>query len=136
MMRDRLIKLIEDFCRDKYVEKYIPTQEAYDFFIAATAFADYILADGWIRPPYRAGTKVAVITSKTSNGKNLYIFEDTITHYRIVDGCTIMCFENHLGEADWNWKNVFLTREEAEQTLKGDKDINVLCKTEKGGEQA
>ena len=121
-MRDRLIKLIDDFCRGNYVEKYIPTQEAYEFFIAATAFADYLLANGVIVPPYRAGTKVAVITSKTSNGKNLYIFEDTITHYRIVDGCTIMCFENHLGEADWNWKKVFLTREEAEQALQRKED--------------
>lgn len=122
-MRDRLIELLK-----KTVYRY-QNQDP------AEAVADYLLANGVIVPPYRAGTKVAVITSKTSNGKNLYIFEDTITHYRIVDGCTIMCFENHLGEADWNWKNVFLTREEAEQTVKGDKDINVLCKTDKGGEQ-
>lgn len=106
-MRDRLIELLK-----KTVYRY-QNQDP------AEAVADYLLANGVIVPPYRAGTKVAVITSKTSNGKNLYIFEDTITHYRIVDGCTIMCFENHLGEADWNWKNVFLTREEAEQALKG-----------------
>ena len=56
-MRDRLVKLIDDFCRDKYVEKYIPTQEAYDFFIATTAFADYLLANGVIVPPGKVGLK-------------------------------------------------------------------------------
>ena len=84
----------------------------------AEIIADHLLANGVIVPPFEVGTKVYVITSATSNGKNLYIFEDTITAYQINMGYRVMCFDNYLGEPHWNWDKVFLTREEAEEKLK------------------
>ncbi len=80
--------------------------------------ADYLLANGVIVPPYKVGTSVYVVVSRTSNNKNLYIVEDVITHYRIFDDCAIMCFMEHLGLPDCKWGNVFLTKEEAEAKLK------------------
>ena len=79
--------------------------------------ADYLIANGVILPPFEIGTKVYVITSQTSNGKNLYIFEDIISHYHIGGNCIVMGFDNHLGEYSWNWDKVFLTKEEAEKAL-------------------
>lgn len=74
----------------------------------------------FVELPCEVGQKVAVITSKTSNGKNLYIFEDTVSHF-IVSDYVFMCFDNHnLSEADYNWHNVFFgenAREEAEKAL-------------------
>lgn len=93
-----------------------------DYKDAVDDIADYLLANGVIVPPCKVGAKVAVVTSQTSNGRNNYIFEDTITHYRICDGVTIMCFDNHLGVPHWSWDNVFLSREEAEAALKGADD--------------
>ena len=84
---------------------------------SAEIIADHLLANGVIVPPVEIGTKVYVITSQTSNGKNLYIFEDIITHYVICDNYTLMCFENHIAEANHNWDKVFLTKEQAEQAL-------------------
>lgn len=84
--------------------------------------ANYLLANGVIVPPFEIGTKVYVITSQTSNGKNLYFFEDIITDYIINMGYRTMGFNNHLGESHWNWDKVFLTKEEAEQKLKELKD--------------
>ena len=103
-MRDRLIELI----------KQAENQETMDFLTADLEeqidmsggkkigcsleyLVYFLLEHGIIVPPCKVGARVYVITSKTSNDKNFYIFEDTITHYRIVEGCTIMCFENHLG---------------------------------------
>ena len=105
-MRDRLIELLE---QTGMIENSIRCKIA----------AQELMANGVIVPPCKVGTRVYVITSKTSNDKNFYIFEDTITHYRIVEGCTIMCFENHLGEPNWKWNNVFLTKEAAEKALRG-----------------
>ena len=83
----------------------------------AENITDDILASGVIVPPIKVGTKVYVITSQTSNGKNLYIFEDTITHYIACNIYNLMCFENHLAVANYNWDKVFLTKEEAEEKL-------------------
>lgn len=112
--RDRLIELL------KKADKNASDKGITDYDDAIADNADYLLANGAMVQPCKVGARVYVITSQTSDNRNLYIFEDTITHYRIVDGCTIMCFENHLGVSDWNWDKVFLTREEAEAKLKGE----------------
>lgn len=109
-MRDRLIELIADFTEDLSARDLHKA----DF---DEKFADYLLAEGVIVPPVKVGQMVYVITSQTSDNKNLYIFEDIITHYRICYGCTIMCFDNHLGVPSLNWNKVFPTREEAEKAL-------------------
>lgn len=101
-MRDRLIELISQV-------QYMGGLEG--------QLADYLLKNGVIVPPYKVNTKVCVIASQTGDDRNLYIFEDIITHYRICDGCTIMCLEKHLGVPSWRWNDVFLTQEEAEKAL-------------------
>ena len=68
--------------------------------------------------PYKVGTKVYVVASQTSNNRNLYIFEDTISHYVVGDYGTMMCFEHHVASPDWNWNKVFPSRGEAEEMLK------------------
>ncbi len=80
--------------------------------------AEHLIENGVIVPPYEVGTKVYVIASQTSDNRNLYIFEDIITHYHIGGGCVVMGFDNHLGEPHWNWDKVSLTKEEAEERLK------------------
>lgn len=92
--------------------------------LTAQHTADDLLANGVIVPPYKVGTKVYVITSQISNGKNLYIFEDTITHYYIGHNFPTMCFENHLGVPNYNWDKIFLTKEEAERELRKRSDNN------------
>ena len=103
-MRDRLIELIQNAVGGcaKYWAKTI---------------ADHLLRNGVVVPPYKVGTKVYVITSKTSNNKNFYMFEDIISRYVIGDCFTIMCFVDHMGVGDCDWDKVFLTREDAERAL-------------------
>ena len=79
--------------------------------------ADHLLAAGVVVPPCKVGRLVYVIRSQTGDNKNLYIFEDRITHYRVFSDYVSMCFENHTAELSYNWSNVFLTREEAERAL-------------------
>ena len=118
-MRDRLIKLLDDLGVTVDVPINVDEDGCGTYEIEGSEYiADYLIENDVIVPPCKVGTRVYVITSKTSNDKNFYIFEDTITHYRIVEGCTIMCFENHLGEPNWKWNNVFLTKEEAKTKLK------------------
>ena len=116
-MRDRLIKDLR-VSKTEWLEKecdHETNKELVEYV------ADYLIDDDWIRPPYNVGARVVVIASQTSNGSNLYIFEDTVTHYRICNGATIMCLDNHLGVPHWKWDNVFFgenAREQAEQKLK------------------
>ena len=112
IQKDRLKKLLKE------ADESASNKLIMDYDDAIDDNADYLLANGVIVPPYKVDTKVYVITSQTSNNKNFYIFEDIITHYRIFDGCTTMCFEEHLGVCNWNWDKVFLTKEEAEEKLK------------------
>ena len=105
-MRGRLIELIQ---------KEVPRPKA-------DALANHLLANGVIVPPCKIGTKVYVITSQTSDNRNLYIFEDVITHYYIADNYVVMGFDYHLGVHSGNWDKVFLTKEEAEEKLKELKD--------------
>ncbi len=111
-MRDRLYEMIVDAENELYIEKpYITDDER----IKNTV--DKLLAAGVIVPPCKVGQLVYVIRSQTGDSKNLYIFEDRITHYRIFGDYVSMCFENHIALLSWNWSNVFLTREEAENAL-------------------
>lgn len=81
-----------------------------------------------VRLPCKAGDTVYVIQSLTSNGKNLYIFEDKVK--RIISEKSTDChaiwtrieFFAHPSVFEWNFDKVFLTREEAEEALKGGAD--------------
>ena len=117
-MRDKLIELLNQINFDYCEECVCASEDGYKGAPdLAEFFADRLLAEGVIVPPYEINTKVYAIDSQTSDNRNLYIFEDTITRYIICGDYTIMCFYDHIGIPQWNWKRVFLTREEAERAL-------------------
>jgi hypothetical protein len=70
--------------------------------------------------PYEVGRVVYVIRSQTSNGENLYMREERISHYRVFHHWVFMCFESErLSVTQCQWEtSVFLTKEEAEKKLK------------------
>ena len=126
-MRDRLIELIKTG-----MDKHESTIENY-VHPASEFVADYLLENGVIVPPCKVGDKVYRIV-KEYNGETRVIdgevFEITATHaycqkfeYRfyfwangedfIRRNYSIWCNFTEVG------KTVFLTREEAEQALKG-----------------
>lgn len=84
--------------------------------------ADHLIANGVIVPPYKCGTVVYVVRSQTSNGKNLYMREERIDHYRTFNNGTFMIFESgRISVRNDQWKgSVFATPEEAEKVLIGD----------------
>ena len=73
----------------------------------------------YIELPYKVGQTVYVLRSKTSNGKNLYLREEQIDHYRIFGERSYMCFfSGRLSVPNYLWEiTVFLTREEAEKAI-------------------
>ena len=109
-MRDRLVELIES-------TRYWGSG-------TSAEIADYILADGWMRLPYDCGQTVYVVRSKTSNGKNLYLKEERVDHYRVFKDGRFMCFESgRTSVSDHLWETrVFPTREDAEKALRGGED--------------
>lgn len=117
-MRERLVDLINE-AKDKY-----PTIPSVNCCKPTFAYylADILLANGAIFPPYKCGTVVYVLRSQTSNGKNLYMREERIDHYRTFNNRTFMIFESggiSVRNDEWS-RSVFATQEEAEQALKGD----------------
>lgn len=108
-MRDRLVELIQNSvngCAKHWAE----------------VIADHLLANGVIVPPCKVGQIVYVVRSQTSNGKNLYLRQERIDHYRIFNDRSFMCFEsNRISVSSDAWSTtVFPTKEEAEKALKGD----------------
>ena len=111
--KEKLIEILKGAERKvKDINPNMPLNEWLDIY------ADHLLAEGVIVLLYKTGTKIYVVNSRTSDNKNLYIYEDTITQYYSTEYGTIMCLENHLGVPNWNWGNVFLTKEEAKAKLK------------------
>lgn len=124
-MRDRLIELLEE--ADAKVGEYIRENDHMDFVPTRAELhgveADHLLANDVIVPPYRCGTVVYVVRSQTSNGKNLYMREERIDHYRTFDYGTFMIFESgrtSIKNDLWS-TSVFTTHEEAKQALKGER---------------
>lgn len=112
-MRDRLIELL-----DSKQHQGNSTETGVNY-IFNSELADFLLANGVIVPPFKVGTHVYVLRSKTSNGKNLYLREEQIDHYRIFRERAYMCFfSDRISVPNYLWgKTVFLTREEAEKAL-------------------
>lgn len=116
LMRDRLKELILE--NDILCHTCGENTDSY----CAEYLAEYIIEKGVIVLPYKCGTVVYVLRSKTSNGKNLYMREERIDHYRVFDNRTFMIFESgrcSVRNDEWS-RCVFTTREEAEQALKGE----------------
>ena len=106
-MRDRLIELVCDKIQDGHCIGYCnhpPCSQCKDL-------ADYILADGWIRPPCKVGDKVYCIEY------NLKIIEEyTVSGYTIKNGkLALFVFRGIYSAVVSEW---FLTKEEAEAKLK------------------
>ena len=84
----------------------------------AEAIADLIIADDWFRPPCKVGQTVYKISYR--KGSNIkYVQETTISRIAIDnEGIWLFCTCNPIVKCQFG-KLVFLTREEAEQALKG-----------------
>lgn len=130
-MRDRLIELFREFqfkCHKQPCNRWnsqpikvTPTHMKMEVpdcdECELGQIADYILADGWIRPPCKVGGKVY----NTSGGEIRELIVRRINIEK--DGFDIVLFP--IGETtngywcreDRIGKNVFLTREEAEKVL-------------------
>lgn len=110
-MKSRLIALLRE--KEKLVN-LMPQSTT-----ALVRLADHLLANGVIVPPVKVGQMVYVLRSQTSDGKNLYLRAERISHYRVFGETSFMCFESQRGSvADHLWHtSVFLTREEAEKAL-------------------
>ena len=118
MSKERLVELIDTFCKKENVLKF--NKEILD------KFADYLFADGWIRPPCKVGDKVYFIAR--NSGKPIgCIDEIKITHIiKTKDGYSAKGKTNGSDEfyiPDFEIDNYsfFRTREEAEAKLKGNK---------------
>lgn len=113
-MRNRLIELLKKapLCNKDFELQYSDS--------TIEKIADYLLANGVIVPPCKVGQTVYVVRSRTSNGKNLYMREERVDHYRAFDTRVFMLFESgRMSVPDYLWgARVFLTREEAEAKLK------------------
>ena len=102
-MRDRLIELLE---------------EGHKKHLYYDQIADYLLKNGVIVPPCKVGQTVYKISyRKGSNVK--YVEETTICRIAIDnEGIWLFCSCNPIVKCKFG-KLVFLTKEEAEQVLKG-----------------
>ncbi len=118
-MRDRLIELKRQFVENFSCLGCEPEIEKCRKCLTEKE-ADYLLADGWMRPPLMAGQKVfgfsreMEITEITIHldryNSPFYKFE---AHYEMNNGIYSFFFiEEDIG------KEIFLTREEAEAKLK------------------
>lgn len=123
--RERLAELIRDkTCGNNACIPFLDCEKCGNFPLAdkdVDRLVDRILADGWMRPPFTIGQTVYVLRSKTSNGKNLYLKEERVDHYRVFKDGRFMCFESgRTSVSDHLWEtSVFPTREEAEKALRG-----------------
>ena len=109
-MRDKLIELI------KQAKKQ--TKNANCDIERNMILAEYLLANGVIVPPCKVGDTVYRISTKI-NTKAKYIQETTISRVAIdSDSVWLFCACNPIAKCVFG-KNVFLTKEEAEQALKG-----------------
>ena len=107
-MRDRLIELIGKSFAEESEKRLV---------ITAQYTADYLLASGVIVPPCKVGDKVYRISSRTP--RTLFIEETTISRIAIDnEGVWVFCTCNPISRRVFG-KTVVLTREEAEQALKG-----------------
>lgn len=126
-MRDRLIELLSDAfnrpCGTKSCyESLEPT-----FSGCITCFADHLLADGWIRLSLKVGDVVYFIyETYDEEGINRCVIDCKVEQLGIDSKSAWFQLKLPLGvklsgyfRNDKLGKNVFLTREEAEQALKG-----------------
>jgi hypothetical protein len=124
-MRDRLIEILRE--PTPIIRWYDLVGESRMSIVDAERYADHLLKNGVIVPPYKCGTVVYVVRSQTSNGKNLYIRKEQIEQYRTSNNGTFMTFESgrvSVRNDEWS-RCVFATLEEAERALKGEHNAEI-----------
>lgn len=117
-MRDRLIELLDTFSK-----KELGANFNRDIL---GKFADYLLADGWFRPPCKVGAKVFFVHETCDENANEYLVIDTgkVISFSLQENGLWMYCRYKTGLTYWHkvdsdfGTEVFLTREDAEQKLK------------------
>ena len=123
-MRDRLIELKRQFVESFECKDCTPENEKCGKCLTEKE-TDYLLENGVIAPPCKVGDKVYII-DEGDEGTEPYILDVTITvigydiggFWITMDLPLGLKMSSHIGESSFG-KTVFLTREEAEQALKG-----------------
>lgn len=108
--------------RERLIELFLQPMNVADFYnkeMIAKAYADRILADGWIRPPCKAGDVVYVLYPRVSYIEKYRVVEinlgekhDTI---QFRGGSIFTVWDKKYDE--FFGKTIFFTREEAEKAL-------------------
>ena len=121
MMRERLTDLIKQGDKkfaDKYEGKIGELMSHIDEVFGFVA--DYLIANGVVVPPCKVGDKVYRI-SASSGARIKYIQETKVSRIAIDnEGIWIFCTCNPIAKTVFG-KTVFLSREDAEKALRGDK---------------
>ncbi len=122
-MRDRLIELLSSkTCRNsKCIPNCAKCENVPLLDEDVEHLADYLLADGWMRPPVKVGQTVYQVTRNfISEFKVRFIeistCENVFLHTDLISGIILtgeVFSESEIG------KTVFLSEEEAEKALKG-----------------
>lgn len=108
--RERLIELLNDVTSTQYEGDKIIRSEMDINDEDINCIADYLLANGVIVPPCKVGDKIYLIVEKRRRSTNKcfkFIQISKLTFYNLE--VVLKCFG----------KTIFLTKEEAEQALKG-----------------
>ncbi len=89
----------------------------YDKQMIATAYADRILEDGWIRPPCKVGDTVYCLIQGFEQPLKANVKKIVIQESGVVISCSIYGYFGQSFMATDFGKTAFLTREEAEKAL-------------------
>ncbi len=124
-MRDRLIEILKKFCTDGCK---ISHQCGYcdfgDLTVCPSAVAEHILANGVIVPPCNVGDIVYMVTPGGRIHEKEVLGSASVVGTNLRDEIwmkhSFTCESALVFNEDDIGKTVFLTREEAEQAMKGD----------------
>jgi hypothetical protein len=120
-MKERLVELLrKDNCCIDYDCNTCKTSIKYCY---PHNTADKILADGWIRPPYKIGAKVYVPINSLSLPIPNAVYECEIQRYGLVTGGLVPIVKLKKGSVTYgdiqtSLDKLFPSREEAEAKLK------------------
>lgn len=126
--RERLIELLKQNCHCKDEDCAKCSSKGFCFTHRET---DYILADGWIRPPCKAGEVVWINTKFGTLKARVTEITQTINNKFLVHIVydLMYCYKQHINTQGYVGyledkfefgKTAYHTKEEAEKALKGD----------------
>lgn len=119
--RERLSELLNNHCAVGYEGNDCTNPFTED---CGECLADYILADGWIRPPYKIGAKVYATIGSLSLPIPYAVYEVTIQRYVLATGGLVPVVKLKKGVVTYgdihtSIDRMYDTREEAEKALRG-----------------